>query len=65
MATIAENEQTARFLDRVAGLDQSQGNPRTKKIVRRIVSDLYRTIEEFEITEDEYWGAISLLTELG
>ncbi|MGA9521290.1 MAG: catechol 1,2-dioxygenase [Myxococcaceae bacterium] len=65
MATIADNEQSARFLDRVAGLDKSQGNPRTKKIVRRIVSDLYRTIEELEITEDEYWGAISLLTELG
>ena len=65
MATIADNEQTARFLDQIAGLDKSHGNPRTKKIVRRIVSDLFRTIEELEITEDEYWGAIGLLTELG
>ena len=63
--SIAKSKEIEQFLDRVAGLDKSGGNPRAKTIIRRIVSDLYVTIEELKITENEYWAAISYLTELG
>jgi catechol 1,2-dioxygenase len=36
-----------------------------KRIVRRVVSDLFNTIEEFDIQPDEFWAAMSYLTELG
>ncbi len=62
---IARGEQTERLLDQVAGITNSGGDPRTKQIVRRIVSDLYRTIGDLDVTPNEYWAAISYLTSLG
>ena len=62
---IARSEEIEQFLDRVAGIGGQGGDPRTKQLVRRIVSDLYRTIEELAVTQDEYWAAISYLTAVG
>lgn len=62
---ISRDEATERFLDRVAGVTSASGDPRTKQIVRRIVSDLYRTIEDLDVTQDEYWAAVHYVTALG
>lgn len=62
---IARSEEIERFLDRISGQSERAGDPRTKAIVRRVVSDLFRTIEDLRITPDEYWTAIGYLTELG
>ncbi|HEX5439214.1 MAG TPA: catechol 1,2-dioxygenase [Gemmatimonadaceae bacterium] len=59
------DEQIERFLDRISGSENSAGDPRVKQIVRRIVSDLFRTIEDFDVQPDEYWTAVSYLTEAG
>ncbi|MBF5006754.1 catechol 1,2-dioxygenase [Diaphorobacter caeni] len=53
------------FLRLASGLDQSGGNPRTKKIVHRILSDLFKTIDDLEITADEYWAGVAYLNRLG
>jgi len=53
------------FLRLASGLDQEGGNPRTKKIVHRILSDLFKTIEDLDITSDEYWAGIAYLNQLG
>ncbi|MFG0229994.1 catechol 1,2-dioxygenase [Achromobacter sp. 413638] len=53
------------FLRLASGLDQSGGNPRVKQIVHRILSDLYKTIEDLEVTSDEYWAGIAYLNRLG
>ncbi len=53
------------FLRLASGLDQEGGNPRTKKIVHRILSDLFKTIEDLDITSDEYWAGIAYLNKLG
>lgn len=63
--SIARSEEIERFLDRVAGLDNAAGNPRVKPIVRRIVSDLYRTIEDFDVQPDEFWAAVAFVAALG
>lgn len=63
--SIARTERMEWFLDRVAGIDAEGGDPRTKQIVRRIVSDLYRTIEDFDVSPDEYWSAIAWIGRLG
>jgi catechol 1,2-dioxygenase len=53
------------FLRLASGLAQEGGNPRVKQIVHRILSDLFRTIEDLNVTSDEYWAAIAYLNRLG
>ena len=53
------------LMDKLAGLDQPGGDPRLKKIVQRVVGDLFKTIEEFDVTPAEFWSAVSYLTEMG
>lgn len=63
--TLARSEQTERFLDQVSGVTSPGGDPRTKQVVRRIVSDLFRTIEDLEVKPEEFWAAVSYLTAAG
>ena len=53
------------FLRLASGLDQTGGNPRTKQIIHRILSDLFKTIEDLNITSDEYWAGVAYLNRLG
>lgn len=53
------------FLRTLSGLDQDQGNPRVKQIIHRVVSDLFKAIDDLDITPDEYWTAIAWLNDLG
>jgi catechol 1,2-dioxygenase len=47
------------LLDRLSGHDQPGGDARLKAIVRRIVGDLFEMINEFDITDDEFWAALN------
>ena len=62
---IARTEEMERFLDKISGQESGKGNPRVKQLVRRIVSDLYRTIDDLDVQPEEYWAALSLLAEAG
>ena len=62
---IHDTRQVQEFLERVCGLDNDQGSTRVKKIMHRVLSDLFRTIDELDITPDEYWSAIAWLNDLG
>lgn len=53
------------FLRLASGLDQDGGQLRTKQIVHRILSDLFKTLEDLEITSDEYWAGVAYLNRLG
>ena len=53
------------FLKVLSGLDQKGGNPRVKQIVHRVVSDLFKTIDDLDVTPDEYWTAIAWVNEIG
>lgn len=64
-STLARSPETERFLDRIAGMDSQGGTPRVKQIVRRIVGDLFRTIDDFDVTADEFWAAVAYLGTLG
>ena len=57
--------EVKQFIHQVAGHDQKGGNPRLKKIVERVVTDICRTIEEFDITPSEFWTACAYITRLG
>src|SRR5690606_2556258 len=58
-AHLVKTQEVQTLLDKLSGLDQQGGNPRLKAIIRRIFSDLFATIEEFNITDDEVWQALN------
>lgn len=62
---IFDTPDVQNFIVLVSGLEQDGGNPRVKQIMRRIVSDLYKMIEDLDITSDEYWQAVAYLNTLG
>ena len=62
---IYDTPEVQDFLKIVAGFDQEGGSDRGKQIMHRILSDLYRTIDDFDITAEEYWSAVSVLNALG
>src|SRR5882757_8834389 len=58
---LLKSAEIGDLLDRVGGLDQQGGNPRTKQILRRVVADLYAVIDEFSVTPQEFWHALAFL----
>jgi catechol 1,2-dioxygenase len=62
---IFNTTEVQNFLRLASGLDQDGGNPRTKKVVHRILSDLFKAIEDLDITSDEYWAGIAYVNQLG
>ena len=63
--SLMETKEVRDLLMNVSGLGDDGGNLRVKGIVNRLVGDLFRTIEEFDIQPDEFWTAVSYLTRLG
>ena len=62
---IFDRPETQSFLETVSGLDKAGGNPRVKQVVHRILTDLYKAIDDLNVTPDEYWTAIAWLNEIG
>lgn len=63
--SLLNTPQVKELLTKVSGLDNDKGDRRAKQIVHRVVSDMFRTIEEFDIQPNEFWTAMSYLTALG
>jgi catechol 1,2-dioxygenase len=63
--SLLNTQPVKNLLRKVSGLDNDNGDARLKRIVHRVVSDLFRTIEEFDVQPDEFWSAMSYLTSLG
>ena len=62
---IFDSQEVQNFLRLATGLDGAEGNPRTKQIMHRILSDLYKAIEDLNITPDEYWAGVAFINRLG
>ena len=43
----------------------SAGNERVRRIVGRVVADLFRAIDDLDITPSEFWNGVGWLTRLG
>ena len=60
------NEFTqAELLQRVTESNRPSGSPRARRIVARIVGDLFRAIDDLDISPDEFWVGVDWLTRLG
>lgn len=62
---IFDSQEVQDFLRTAAGLTNEGGSPRAKEIVHRIISDLFKAIDDLNITSDEYWAGIAYLNTLG
>ncbi|WP_295948573.1 catechol 1,2-dioxygenase [uncultured Xanthomonas sp.] len=62
---IFETPEVQAFLRTVSGLEQTAGDARVKRIVHRVLSDLFKAIDDLDVTPDEYWSAIAWLNDLG
>jgi catechol 1,2-dioxygenase len=63
--SIFNTKEVQDFLQLASGLTQAGGNKRTKAIVHRLLTDLFKAIEDLNITSDEYWAGIAYVNELG
>jgi len=63
--TIFDQPDVQQFLKRLSGLENTGGDPRTKQIIHRLMSDLFKAIDDLDITPDEYWAGIAWFNELG
>jgi catechol 1,2-dioxygenase len=61
---------TERLLDKTviaglayrgAGLDKPGGNPRLKRIVGRLLTDLFTAIDDLDMTMDEFWAGVEYI----
>ncbi|MDP5308039.1 catechol 1,2-dioxygenase [Paracoccus spongiarum] len=62
---IFDRPDIQEFLRELSGLNNSDGNPRMKQVVHRLMSDLFRAIDDLDITPDEYWAGVAWLNDLG
>src|SRR3546814_643765 len=59
------NQEVQDLLRTAAGLTNEGGSQRAKEIAHRIISDLYKAIDDLNITSDEYWAGVAYLNKLG
>lgn len=53
------------LLEKVAGFNQAGGDERMKKIVYRVMHDIFQIVEDFDVTPEEFWSAVYYVGELG
>ena len=64
-ATIAESPEVQALLHDAAGYKNTQGNPRSKQIVLRLLQETAKLIEELDISDDEFWAGVEYINRLG
>ena len=62
---IGDKPEIIEFLKIASGQTTTTGNPRAKQIIHRLLSDLLKTIEDLDITPEEFWAGVSYLNDLG
>ncbi|WP_367846843.1 catechol 1,2-dioxygenase [Rhodoferax sp. WC2427] len=53
-----------QLLDIVNTTHTAPGNPRVRELTGRIVADLFKTIDELDVSPDEFWSAVNWLNRL-
>lgn len=53
------------FLKTISNVDGEGGNARAKQVVHRLMSDLFKAIEDLDLTPDEIWAGVNYLNFLG
>lgn len=61
MTKLVDDPQSQALLDKIAGFETSGGELRTKQILRRLTQALFEVMDEYDVTEDEFWHALNFV----
>jgi catechol 1,2-dioxygenase len=62
---VFETKEVQDLLKAAANVDAGNGNARFQQIVFRLLGDLFKAIDDLDITPDEVWTGINYLNKLG
>jgi catechol 1,2-dioxygenase len=62
---ISDSVDVQQFFREAAGFNNDGGSKRHKEIMLRLLQDVARLIEDLEVTDSEFWGAVDYLNRLG
>ncbi|QSN64125.1 catechol 1,2-dioxygenase [Caballeronia sp. M1242] len=59
------NQEVQDLLTAAANLNSDGGNARAKQITHRLLSDLFKAIDDLDMTPDEIWAGVNYFNKLG
>ncbi|CAB3745528.1 Catechol 1,2-dioxygenase 1 [Paraburkholderia sediminicola] len=62
---VFQSEEVQDLLKAAANLAGDAGHARTKQITHRLLSDLFRVIDDLDMTPDEIWAGVNYFNRLG
>jgi catechol 1,2-dioxygenase len=62
---VFDTKEVQDLLKAASNLDGEEGNRRFKQICHRLLSDLFKAIDDLDITPDEVWLGVNYLNKLG
>ena len=62
---IFNSKEVQELLAAATNLEGTEGTPRFKQIAHRLLSDLFKAIDDLDITPDEVWAGVNYLNKLG
>ncbi|NIE63575.1 catechol 1,2-dioxygenase [Burkholderia sp. Ax-1719] len=62
---VFETAEVQDLLKAAANLEGSNGSARFQQIVHRLLGDLFKAIDDLDITPDEVWAGVNYLNKLG
>lgn len=64
-AKVFETKEVQDLLKAAANLNGQSGHARTKAVTHRLLSAVFKAIDELDVTPDEVWAAVSYFNKLG
>ena len=62
---VFDTQEVQDLLKAAVNLEGQEGNARFKQILHRLLSDLFKAIDDLNITPDEIWAGVNYLNRLG
>lgn len=62
---VFDTKEVQDLLKAAANLGSQDGNARAKQIVERLLGDLFRAIDDLDMTPDEIWAGVHYFNKLG
>lgn len=62
---VFDTQEVQDLLKAASNIENQEGNVRFKQILHRLLTDLFKAIDDLDITPDEVWAGINYLNKLG
>lgn len=62
---VFSSQEVQDLLEAAANLDSDKGDARVKQITHRLLSDLFKAIDDLDMTPDEIWAGVNYFNSLG